>query len=361
MIEALSDGGFGGIPDDPADLSVARAAELFLEAKAVDVSEKTVRDYRDRLRWFVNWCSEQGIDTVGDLSGLAIDRARAERAQSVAPTTLKGMMVAINQFLEYLVGIEAVGEQLAESVDIPSVDTADETSDTLLEAADAAASLSFFRESPADRGTVQHAFLELAWNTGARMGGIRSLDLGDYERLNDGATLSFTHRPQSDTPLKNKIEGERVVRVSETVAEVLDFYTARDRVDKRDAFGREPLLTGRQGRPSESSLRAWSYLATQPCLHMACPHGEDRETCQYRKRNHASKCPSSRSPHQIRSGSITWQLNRGIPLEHVAERVNASPSVIAKFYDKASGERQMRRREQYTRDLDIDDDPEVSD
>jgi len=39
---------------------------------------------------------------------------------------------------------------------------------------------------------------------------------------------------------------------------------------------------------------------------------------------------------------------------HVAERVNAPPGVIAKFYDGASGERQMRRRERYARDLDID-------
>ncbi|QZY01082.1 tyrosine-type recombinase/integrase [Halobaculum rubrum] len=350
------------MPDDPSDLSVAHATELFLEAKAIDVSEKTVYDYRDRLRWFIAWCDEQGIETVDDLSGLAIDRARAQRAQDVAPTTLKGLMVAINQLVEYLVGIEAVDEQLAESVNIPSLDRADETSDTLLAPADATASLSFFRDSPAYRGTDWHTFLEIAWNTGARMGGIRGLDLRDYERLDDGATLSFVHRPQSDTPLKNKTEGERVVRISETVADVLDFYLTRERVDKRDDHGREPLLSCRQGRPSDSTLRVWSYFATQPCLHTSCPHGEDRETCKYRKRNHASKCPSSRSPHQIRSGSITWQLNRGVPLEHVAERVNATSKVIERFYDKASGERQMRRREEFTRDLDIDsdDDAEVN-
>ncbi|WP_435125312.1 tyrosine-type recombinase/integrase [Halobaculum sp. D14] len=360
----MTGGGFGDMPDDPSDLTVHRATELFLESKSVDVTEKTVKDYRDRLRWFVNWCEENGIKTVGDLSGMAIDRARAARAnEGVAPTTLKGMMVAINQLVDYLVGIGAVDEQLVESVDIPSLDTAEETSDTLLDEQTATNLLEFYRDSPGDYADAHHTFLELSWNTGARMGGLLALDLQDYDVINDdgavsGGVLRFRHRPESETPLKNKTKGERVVRISKEVAEVLQYYIARDRSDKRDDHGREPLLCGHQGRPSESTLRAWSYLATQPCAYMACPHGEQRETCQFRKRNHASKCPSSRSPHQIRSGSITWQLNRGIPLEHVAERVNASPEVIARFYDKAADERKMRRREQYTEDLDINTEDE---
>ncbi|QLG27721.1 hypothetical protein HUG10_09220 [Halorarum halophilum] len=58
---------------------------------------------------------------------------------------------------------------------------------------------------------------------------------------------------------------------------------------------------------------------------------------------HASKCPSSRSPHKIRSGSITWQLNCGVPPEIVAERVNASVSTIKSHYDFATAEERWRR------------------
>ena len=70
---------------------------------------------------------------------------------------------------------------------------------------------------------------------------------------------------------------------------------------------------------------------------------------------HASKCLSSRSPHRIRTGSITWQLNIGIPPEVVAERVNAGLDVIEQHYDKESPlERMERRRRQHIERMEVD-------
>jgi len=86
------------------------------------------------------------------------------------------------------------------------------------------------------------------------------------------------------------------------------------------------------------------YLATRPCLHSPCPHGKERDTCDWTKYAQGSKCPSSRSPHQIRTGSITWHLNIGIPPAVVAERVNASIDTIRDHYDHASTENRLRRR-----------------
>jgi hypothetical protein len=109
-------------------------------------------------------------------------------------------------------------------------------------------------------------------------------------------------------------------------------------------------------------MRAWSYLATEPCLHSPCPHDRERASCEYVNYTHASKCPSSRSPHQIRRGSITWQLDLGIPPAVVAERVNASTDVIKLHYDAASPrERMERRRRPFIDNLDIDDDPNTDD
>lgn len=359
--ETKSDGG-RPLPDDPSALSVRRAAELMLEAKSVDKAEKTVRDYRDRLRPFVFWCEEHQIETVDEFSGFAFEQFRNERARTLAPASLKGQMVAVNQLVKYCERVGALEEGFHKKVQIPKLDPSDESSDVLLETEDAYALLDYYRDSASERGRPRHAVLELLWNTGARVGGIRGLDLGDYstetEVTDSGVEvavgyLDFVHRPQSDTPLKNKADGERVVRIPEPVVETLDHYIARERSDKRDDHGREPLFSGRQGRTSITSLRSWSYLATQPCVHMRCPHGNRKESCEYRHRNHASKCPSSRSPHQVRSGSITWQLDVGIPLEHVAERVNASASVIERFYDKADKRRKMQRREGFVRDLDV--------
>jgi hypothetical protein len=60
----------------------------------------------------------------------------------------------------------------------------------------------------------------------------------------------------------------------------------------------------------------------------------------------ASQCPSSRSPHQVRTGSLTWQRSRQVPIEVVAERANASPEVIRKHYDKPSEEESFQQRRQ---------------
>lgn len=182
-----------------------------------------------------------------------------------------------------------------------------------------------------------------------------------HDRLDDvdldEGTVQFVHRPSTGTPLKNKRDGERLVAISDPVVDALRTYRARERFDKRDDHGRAPFFCARQGRPSFTTIRAWSYLATQPCLHTSCPHGRARSTCDYVHRNHASKCPSSRSPHPVRTGSITWQLNRGLSVEVVAARVNASPATIRRFYDKQSDREEFEeRRREVTAGLDVLDD-----
>lgn len=344
----------GGVPSSPEEFTISQACERFLEDKRVDVAEATVTDYKYRLEQFAAWCADQGIETVSDLTPFHIDEFRRYRARSLAPTTLKGQMVALNQLFQYLERIDAV-DGLSDAVQIPDVDKRDQTSDVHLAADDAKELLNHYRNTPGEGNERRHAFLELAWNTGARMGGIRGLDIDDYDRESEGGTLRFRHRPSTGTPLKNKDDGERVIRISEPVCKVLDKYIETDRTERRDQYGRNPLLCSRQGRPGETTLRGWSYLVTQPCCYMACPHGFERPTCEYRKRNQASGCPSSRSPHQIRSGSITWQLDQGIPLEIVAERVNATADVIRRFYDKSSKFQRMQRRAPYTSDLDIEE------
>lgn len=112
--------------------------------------------------------------------------------------------------------------------------------------------------------------------------------------------------------------------------------------------------SSRPRRTSISALRTWCYFATQPYVEVACPHGVTREHCAYRQRDGASKCPSSRALHHVRSGSITWQFNAGVPPEVVAERVNASPAIIAKHYDAAvNRERLEERRRPYVDGPDI--------
>lgn len=341
-------------PSDPADLSVGSAVDRFIGKNEVSKTDRTIRAYRSRLEQFVKWCRERDIERVGDLDPWIIDEYDLSLRGEVAPTTLKSRLSTLRVFLEYCHAIDAVDEDVVRAVNVPTLDRSEEQSETRLAPDDAIAALEFFRDSRIWFGTPRHAFLELAWHTGARMGTIRGLDLSDYHP--DEQYVEFRHRPSTGTPLKNKNDAERFVGLAEPVVDALQMYIARERSEKRDEHGREPLFCTRQGRPSFTTLRAWSYQATHPCLWTECPHGKRRDSCEWTERTHASKCPSSRSPHRIRTGSITWQLNQGLSIDVVSERVNASPSVIRQHYDQAAvaEEFEERRRAAETA-LDISD------
>ncbi|WP_435358468.1 tyrosine-type recombinase/integrase [Haloarchaeobius sp. DFWS5] len=343
-------------PSDPRDLSPRDARDRLLARRKTDATERTLNSYHYRLAHWVEWCEENGIERVGDVTPWHIDEYDMHRRQQGnAPTTIKGELTTLRVLLKYLARIDAVDDKIPEAVDVPNLSPKEESSDERLTAEDATALLTYFRNSRAEFGTAKHAFLEVTWNTGARVGGIRALDVDDYD---DSGTLAFRHRPRTDTPLKNKEDGERIVGIPPAVCEALNVYIERERHDKRDDHGREPLFSARQGRPSFSTLRAWSYLGTQPCLHSQCPHGRDRPRCGYVSRNDASKCPSSRSPHRIRTGSVTEQLNRGFAVEKVATRVNATPQVLRDHYDVADEDEefQQRRRAEFA-EFDIGNQP----
>lgn len=327
---------------DGSDLSVADARDRWL-AKLTDKTERTRRSYRGRTRKFVEWCEENDIDTVGELTPFDVDEFDLSiRQTDAAPATVRGVLQTNKLLLDYLVQLGVVDEELPDAIDVPVLSKDEASSSKRLDSDEATRLLEHYRDDMATFGTPEHAFLELAWYTGARVGAIRGLDLRDYEPEEN--RVRFAHRPSTQTPLKNKHEGERYVGISDDVVAALDGYIARERSDKRDDHGRQPLFCARQGRPTFTTLRAWSYRATHPCVYGPCPHDKSPATCRYRERNHASKCPSSRSPHHIRTGSITWQLNRGLSVDVVSARVNASPRVIREFYDAADQLEQFEER-----------------
>ncbi|WP_226010535.1 tyrosine-type recombinase/integrase [Halomicrobium salinisoli] len=327
----------------PGDLSPREAKERFLDRRRTESSEKTVQSYHYRLKRFVEWAEDEGIESVRELSGWLLDEFETyRRGEGIASTTLNGEMQTVSVWVEYLASIDAVDPDLPEKVHVPEVPDGEESRDEILEHERGLKAIETYRNDPERYGSNHHAFLELAWFTGARLGALRALDLRDYH--SDDQFVFFQHRPRSGTPLKNDSDGERAVGLPEPVSDVLDHYVQNNRWDQHDDHGRQPLLTTRRSRASENTLRTWSYLATMPCLYRDCPHGRERDTCDYIHVHHASKCPSSRSPHPIRHGSITWQRDRGIPAEIVAKRVNASIETIEKYYDEATERQRLEER-----------------
>jgi len=327
---------------DPEDFTPREAVRRYLRRREPDSTEGSLHGWKYRLKLWVEWCESVGIETVGELRPYDMDEYYEIRAAAVAPATLEGQMWTLTRLCEYLEDVGAVEDGLADSVRIPDLDPEDRSNDTKLHRDDAIRLLEFYRNSERHYGTRAHAYLELAWFTGARQGGLRGLDIRDVE-LGEQPYADFRHRPDTGTPLKNKRDGERPVALPRETAEVIREYLRNDRYDTHDEYGRQPLLASAKGRPGKNTVRVWSYLATLPCLYGECPHGKERETCEFTEFAHASKCPSSRSPHQIRTGTITWLLNRGWPPEDVAERVNATVKTIEQHYDKADPEERRRR------------------
>jgi site-specific recombinase XerD len=335
-------------------LTPREALDRWLDQQRAEKSESSISAYYYRLKLFVEWCEAEGITEMSEVDGVLVDEYELHRrGNEVAPSTLHNEIKTLRRWLRYLGKLEVVDPGLYERIEIPGVPERKQSDDTRLDPDAATALLTHFRQSP-DRATREHGLLELTWHTGARLGGIRALDCRDVEL--EEAYVRFVHRPDTGTALKNGLDGERVVGLTDAVVNVLQDYCENHRPDITDEHGRAPLFATRQGRPSTGSFREWMYHATQPCVHSPCPHGREIGTCEYRTYHKGSQCPSSRSPHQVRTGAITWMLNRGLPPTVVSDRVNATPDVIKRHYDKQKAVSEMEeRRREYLDDLELEE------
>lgn len=192
--------------------------------------------------------------------------------------------------------------------------------------------------------SFNHVLVELAWETGARLSGLRALDIRDFNRENQ--VVKFVSRQTEGTRLQNIKEGERQVSIPSETATTVQDYIDNTRYDVHDEYGRKPLLTTQYGRPSKTTLRNRVYSLTQPCTWTdECPHDRDMTACDAAiNRNHASKCPSSVSPHAIRKGSIEQEVKKykssdeEPPVCELSDLFNVSPRVLKDYFDARSEE-----------------------
>lgn len=338
---------------DSPDLTIPEAVELYIRRKKTDWKGETERTKRRNLGLFEDYAAEREIETLDDLTRWTVGGfTDFLMEKDYARVTVATRQKSARAWLKYLEsqGLVPLGIHLA--IETVRLSDEEETSDQQLAPEDARALLSFYRESAEYRGTTKHVVLEILWHVGCRMSGLRALDLEDYDP--ESGDLRFRNRPETGTRLKRGNTHERNVTLSETPQKVLDLYLARERIDIRDEHGRKPLITTRQGRPVRGTIRGYMYQATQPCMAQECPHGNRRPNCEYVPRTHASKCPSTRAPHAIRRGSITWQRNLGFSEQTVADRAAATPSVIRRYYDDPDYDDELQRRRNETAEIDIE-------
>jgi len=347
---------------DLEPLAPAEAVEMYLAGRQDDATPKTLEGQASRLRAFVQWCEETGLENLNDLTGRSLYEYRIWRREGqgedrgpVKKVTLKSQLSTLRVFLKWCATVEAVPADLHDKVPLPVLEGDEDVSDSTLEPERALHIIDYLgRYHYASR---DHVIWLLGWQTGARTSGLLALDLDDcdldgtHPQL-DGPAVHFVHRPTTDTRLKNGEKSERWNRLSQHTANVLADYIDGPRIAATDEHGRAPLLTTTHGRPHPSTIRDAFYRWTRPCfVGEACPHERDVETCEATSKDHASSCPSARSPHDMRSGRVTFHAREDVPRAVVSERMDASEEVLGKHYDRRSLREQAEQRSKYLSDL----------
>jgi len=340
------------------DLSPREAVERWLAKQRVEKADQTVSAYWYRLKHFVAWCEDQGYESIRRLEPWDLETYEtARRERGLEAITLEKELLTLKQFFDYCARVGLVLETLPEAIDPPRAGPHAQTSDIHLPASRAQALIQHYRDGGLHGHQLEHVFLELVWYSCARMGALRGLDVDDVDL--DRHVLRFRHRPDEDTPLKNGRDSERPVLVPDAVAVTLREYLKLNRHGVTDDYGRRPLLTTQHGRASTSTLRAAAYHATLPCRVEPCPHDREQDSCEWwGGRRLAGGCPSSRSPHQILTGTITWHLTRGVPVEAIATKADKSVETIRRYYDKPAEDDLTARQDPHLAKLTFDDERE---
>lgn len=301
---------------------------------------------------FVVWCEDvRGIKDMNELTGNDLAEYRVWRREEaptkvdkLRPKSEETQQKILRVFIKRCESWEVVTPRLHEYVLIPKLSRSDEVRDEVLDSHTAKQILDWLGRY--EYASLHHVIWLLYAESGARLGGIHSLDVADYVSERDGGYLKLRHRPKTGTTLKNGEEGERSVSITPGLCDVLDDYLEDKRVDKADEYGREPLLTTSHGRVSKSTIRTYFYAWTRPCvIGMECPYGRDSSECNAAKRNNwAYECPDSLSTHPIRKGYITAELKSGTSKMVLTERCDVSGKILDKHYDHRTEKEKMEAR-----------------
>lgn len=326
------------------------ARDDYLQERQEDARFETLRTIRKGLNLFVEWCEEQGIRNMNEISGRQLNKYKnwCKDTSDNNTVSLNGILGVLRRFLVYCVRVEAVARGTPDKTPVPNVPDDEDVNYEKPTDQEVEAALEYLETY--DRASRRHVEYKFIKEIGCRVGAIRAIDLCDIDL--EEQVIRLRHRPEKDypeekgTPLKNGSDGQRHVNIPTDLAELIgDYMDNPDRHDVTDRFGRKPLLTTQHGRPSTDTIRRDLYKLTRPCVHANnCPHDRDIDACDAFKNAYASECPSSHSPHPLRRYSIESQIDAGVSKEMLTDRVDVSIPVLNKHYDTRSEERKRKHR-----------------
>jgi len=333
-------------------LAPSEAVEMYLTSKeADDISDSTDYNYRGRLDSFLSFCDEEDIQNINNLTGRDLHRYRNKRLKGeidgyepIKKVSLHSNLKTLQNFLDFCYEVDAAPKGMRQKVALPTLTDEEEVRDEMLEPSRAREILDYLeRHKYASR---THVSFMILWHTARRISGLLALDVGDFNY--EEQYLHFQHRPETGTALKNDEKSERVVAVGDYEAEVIRDWINIERPETTDEHGRHPLITTTHGRPVGGTIRTDIYRITHPCEYTGkCPHDEDTNSCEYRKRSQLAGCPSAKSPHRLRDGRLTKHRMDGDPRKVVSERADVSEEIVDKHYDQRSEHQKMETRRRH--------------
>ena len=238
------------------DLTFGKARKMYLADRKQELSENSLYQHQSQLRQFEEWWVEQDSDNLNELMGRDIHRFKQWReSQDVSNSTMIAQLSVLRTFLRYCERIEGVKEDLYRKIVLPS-ETEDDRRTRMVEESEASVILEYL--STYQYASTDHAVYQLMWHAALRIGAIRSIDVEDFNESE--GFVKLVHRPDTDTPLKNKSKSERQVSLNEDTCRIISDYVKTNRIDQTDEFGRTPLFTTKNGRIGGVELRCETKL-----------------------------------------------------------------------------------------------------
>lgn len=320
------------------------AVTEYLDEISTELAATTVANHRYRLKQFLDWSEEAGVNDMNNVNGRKLQEFKTWKQGEVAKVTLKNHLSTLRQFIEFCEDTNAVPTGVGRKIRLPTMQLGEDVDDTFLLSKEAERILDYCEKY--EYATLRHTAFCILWHSGMRSGALRGLDVDDFDDHN--GLLSIRHRPETDTPLKNKQRTERDVVINEEVVKVLGDFLDMHHPYVDDEHGRTPLLGTNQGRMEQTTLQRNIYTLTRPCHYTnECPHDREMQECEATSYNTASKCPTSVSPHALRKGSVTEHRKQGVPKEITSERMDMSGDVLDKHYDKRTEREKANLRKEY--------------
>ncbi|MFC7229433.1 site-specific integrase [Salinirubellus salinus] len=319
-------------------MKIENAIQIYVEHRSSELSQQTIEAYEYRLRFFVEWCEENGLEEIENVSKKDVHDFLQHRKQDLAKTTYKANTDTLRACLRYIEKLDFAEEGVHEVAESPTLTDSENVRDDIVpreKAEQILNQLDKFRYA-----SKEHALFQIFWETAARTGAVRGLDVEDYNA--EQQYIEFHHRPEYSTPLKNADNGQRLVSLSSPTCVVLDDYIAENRLDTQDEHGRHPLLTTPNGRIAANTIRKWSYRVTCPEFYAECDCGKNT--------NYKYECENSVGAHAWRRGAITHWLESDKPKEVVSDRAQVSERILEKHYDGRDERTKMEQRRQFFTD-----------